>query len=462
MTAEFNAEDIIDICGARLAQGLMPDGAGQICTDTRALQEGQWYLALSGETFDGHDFLGDAFAAGAVGAIVGERSSYPIGNSTFPLLAVQDSLDAFHDLARNWRRRINPKVIGVTGSSGKTTTKEMCASVFGAALRCHKSKANENNEFGVPKTLLNMPYDTQVAIVEMAMRGLGQIDQLARCAAPDVGIITNAGSAHLELLGSLENIARAKCELLKHLRGGGVAIIGRQTPELMKVLPEFWQGRTHLFDDSSVTVTGITDIGTQFKVKGLESTFEVRAHGEPLLQDAWCVVMAAHELGVDEQLIVRGLRQFEVVGGRGNRMVGREGSLLIDESYNGNPDSVKASVAGILADTACPQKKRIVVVGELAELGPQGPELHRELGQWLKDKSLHALITVGHLARNIAEGAQGAGFDVIPCADQNEAETELVRRLDSDACILIKGSRRAALDKLVARIATSRPLEKEH
>lgn len=462
MTAEFTAEDIIDICGGRLAQGLMPDGAGEVSTDTRAVREGQWYLALAGGTFDGHDFLGDAFSAGAMGAIVSERSSYAIANSTFPLMAVPDSLTAYHDLARNWRRRINPKVIGVTGSSGKTTTKEMCAAVFGAALRCHKSRQNENNEFGVPKTLLSMPEDTQVAVIEMAMRGLGQIDQLARCAAPDVGIITNAGSAHLELLGSLENIARAKCELLKNLRGGGVAIIGRQSPELMKVLPEFWQGRTHIFDDSSVTTVGVTDVGTQFKVKQLESTFEVRAHGEPLLQDAWCVIIAAYEMGVDEALIARGLRMFEPVGGRGNRMIGRNGSLVIDESYNGNPDSVKASVSGILADTACPQKKRIVVVGELAELGPQGPELHRELGNWLKDKSLSALITVGHLARNIAEGAQGAKFDVVPCSDQAEAEVELNRRLDSDACILIKGSRRAALDRLVARLANDAVVESEH
>jgi UDP-N-acetylmuramoyl-tripeptide--D-alanyl-D-alanine ligase len=462
MTAEFTAEDIIDICGGRLAQGLMPDGAGQISTDTRAVQEGQWYLALAGETFDGHDFLGDAFSGGAMGAIVSERTSYPIGNSTFPLMAVQDSLTAYHDLARNWRRRINPKVVGVSGSSGKTTTKEMCAAVFGAALRCHKSRHNENNEFGVPKTLLSMPDDTQVAVIEMAMRGLGQIDQLARCAAPDVGIITNAGSAHLELLGSLENIARAKCELLKNLRGGGVAIIGRQSPELMQVLPEFWQGRTHAFDESSVTVIGVTETGTRFKVKQLESTFEVRAHGEPLLQDAWCVIIAAYELGVDEQLIARGLRMFEAVGGRGNRMIGRNGSLVIDESYNGNPDSVKASVSGILSDTACPHKKRIVVVGELAELGPQGPELHRELGSWLKDKSLSALITVGHLARNIAEGAQGATFEVIPCSDQAEAEAELNRRLDSDACILIKGSRRAALDRLVSRLAAEAVVESEH
>ena len=462
MTADFTAEDVIDICGARLAQGLMPDGAGAISTDTRAVKEGEWYLALAGETFDGHDFLGDAFSSGAMGAIVSERSSYPIGSSTFPLLAVQDSLQAYHDLARNWRRRINPKLIGITGSSGKTTTKEMCAAVFGAAWRCHKSKANENNEFGVPKTLLSMPEDTQAAIIEMAMRGLGQIDQLARCAVPDVGIITNAGSAHLELLGTLENIARAKCELLKNLRGGGVAIIGRQSPELMKVLPEFWQGRTHIFDETCVTVTGVTETGTQFKVKGLDTVFEVRAHGEPLLQDAWCVITAAYELGTDEQLIARGLRMFAAVGGRGNRLTGRNGSLVIDESYNGNPDSVKASISGILADTACPQKKKIVVVGELAELGPQGPELHRELGAWMKDKSLTVLITVGHLARNIAEGAQGAKFDVIPCSDQNEAESELIRYLDDNACILIKGSRRAALDKLVARLSTQQTVEREH
>ena len=160
MVARFSAEEVLDIAEGRLGQGLMPDGAGRICTDTRTIEPGDWYLALSGERFDGHDFLGDAFSKGACGAIVAERPGYAIGSQTFPLMVVDDTLEAYHELASAWREKVNPLVVGITGSSGKTTTKEMTASAFSAARKIHKSQANENNEFGLPKTILSMPPDT--------------------------------------------------------------------------------------------------------------------------------------------------------------------------------------------------------------------------------------------------------------------------------------------------------------
>ena len=459
MTAKFTGEEIAEITSGRLAAGMMNDDEpGAICTDTRAIKEGDWYLALVGEKFDGHDFLGAAFAAGAVGAIVAERPGYAIGNKTFPLIAVDDTLEAYHALARNWRKRINPFVIGVTGSSGKTTTKEMCASVFAATMRCHKSAANENNEIGVPRTILSMPDDTQVLIIEMAMRGLGQIDQLARCALPEAAIITNAGTAHLELLGSTENIAKAKAEILKYLNEKrGFGVIGHPSDALLAAAEAAFNGRISVCGEYDINVTAVTSEHTTFSVSGSDYQFDLKAHGRPLLEDAWCVITVAREKGLPDTVIAEGLRTFAPVGGRGNRLTSVTGALILDETYNGNPDSVKASVGALMDPLAFPHQSKLVVLGELAELGPTEAELHRELGMWLRDKGITTLITVGPLARHIAEGAQGAVYEVLPCSDQSEAEQELRKRLRSDSCVLIKGSHRANLDKMVANLVANAP-----
>ncbi len=459
MTALYSGEEILEVCKGRLASGMMPEDAGAIISDSRILAEGDWYIAFSGEKFDGHDFLGDAFSAGALGAIVEERQNYPIGNKEFPLISVDDTLAAYHMLGRNWRRRISPRVIGITGSSGKTTTKEMAAAVFSEFRRCHYSLKNENNEFGVPKTLLSMPDDTQVAIIEMAMRGLGQIDQLAKCSCPDIGIITNAGTAHIELLGSRENIAIAKCELLENLhKERGVGILGSDDPVLLERACAVFSGKLLVFSENEIENVSANEECTRFSLKGSGQLYEVRAHGMPLLSDAWCVIKAALELGLSETEIASGLAQFKAVGGRGNKIKTASGVLVIDETYNANPESVKAAVEALSDANAYPQKKKFLVLGDLLELGVQGPALLEELGAYLERMPLNLLITVGNLARHIYAGAQSAKFEVLHCQDMQLAEKELKARMDGDTCILVKGSRGARLDKLVDMLL-SQPLE---
>ena len=453
MTAVFSGEEILLICNARLASGLMPDDAGKLVSDTRLLAEGDWYIAFAGDTFDGHDFLGDAFAAGALGAVVVERQNYPIGSQSFPLIAVEDTLEAYHALARNWRRRIGPKLVGVTGSSGKTTTKEMCAAIFCKSRRCHYSAKNENNEFGVPKTLLSMPDDTQVAVIEMAMRGLGQIDQLAKCTLTDVAIITNAGTAHIELLGSKENIAKAKCELLENMKPEkGVAILGSNDEHLVKQARSVFSGKMHIFSEDLIEMDSVDPEASRFRIKGSDKIFEVKAHGMPLISDAWCAIIAARELGLQDDEIAEGLKFFKTIGGRGTKMTTANGALVIDESYNANPESVRAAVLALNDANAYTQSKKYVVLGDLLELGAQGPALLEELGAWLKDQNLFMLITVGSLARHIYAGASSAKFEVMHCQDMQIAEDELRKRMDDDSCVLIKGSRGARLDKLVGAL----------
>ncbi len=458
MPATFDAKQILDLTEGRLAQGMLPEGSGRISTDTRSLDEGDWYLALPGEKFDGHDFLGDAFARGARGTIVAERPSYPIGSQTFPLLAVRDPVAAYQALARSWRKRVNPRVIGITGSSGKTTTKEMCAAVFAAGFRTHKSQANENNEIGVPKTILAMPVDTQVLVVEMAMRARGEIAALAATALPDLGIITNVGVAHLGPLRSIENIIAAKCELLAALSTeNGVAIIGKPADDLLAHARTVFKGKMLVFDPAGLREIEVTPEHTVFELdspaggqKG--SRFVVRAHGLAQLQDAWCAIMAGRQSALDDETIAAGLSSYQTVTGRGNRLVSEFGAVIVDEAYNGNPESVRASVLSFVDSRVFPQPNKYVVLGELAELGEQSRELHRDLGKWLSGINLTALITVGPVARDIADGAAQAKFEVVSCRDQQEAEQVLRSRLSHDSSVLIKGSHCAALDKLVARL----------
>lgn len=458
MTAVFNAEEILAITEGRLCRGLMPAEAGFICTDTRHISNDSWYLALVGARFDGHDFLGDAFAAGAIGAIVEERGQYALGNQQFPLISVESTLSAYQRLARNWRKRINPQVVAITGSSGKTTTKELCAFVLSQKYRCHFSQANENNEIGVPKTLLAMPADTQICIVEMGMRGLNQIAPLAACSLPDLGIITNAGVAHIELLGSQENIARAKCELLANMdEKKSVAMIGNPSAVLMSAVSEVFEGKVLACTEDELDVVSVSPELTSFRIQGSAQLFAVPLHGRPLLEDAWCVIKAAQLLGMADQDIAAGLLDFVPLKGRGIKHLTAGGACIIDETYNANPDSVRASVEGLLETAAGASQRKIVVLGDMAELGEQTTGLMRELGCWLSGKNIEKLVTVGMVARLILDGMVKAkpSFEVVACNNLDQAAACLLPELQAGTAILIKGSRSAGLERLVIELTAA-------
>lgn len=304
-----------------------------------------------------------------------------------------------------------------------------------------------------------MPDDTQVLIIEMAMRGLRQIDQLAATALPDIAIIVNAGVAHLGVLDSVENIVQAKCELFEHLDAGkGLAIVGNPTPLLMSRAAEVFKGKTLTFETRSVRELEVTPELTVFELHsdddGPPSKFSMKAHGLSHLQDAWCAIAAARSCGLDDDTIARGLAAYNPVSGRGNKLRMANGALVVDEAYNGNPDSVRSSVATFADSRIYPQTEKLVVLGELAELGADTSKLHRDLGEWLRNKELSVLITVGPVARYIAEGAQGARFEIIACKDRQEAEQILRKRMSSCSSVLVKASHSARLDLLVAELVS--------
>lgn len=454
-TARFSIDDILELTGGKLETSLPYDDISDlyagISTDTRSIESGDIYLPLKGETFDGHNFVDNAIESGAAGCIVANSFEGKPSDDSF-FVRVEDTLIAYHALATGWRGKIDPMIVAVTGSSGKTTTKEMCAAVFNASRRMHKSSANENNEFGVPKTILAMPADTEVLVLEMAMRGIGQIELLAQTSKPNVGIITYAGTAHIELLGSEENIAIAKCELLKHLFEGGVAIIGAPSQLLMKCARDVYDGELLTFEASNIKDEKVSKEGTRFHIGDEPTEYFVRSHGVHHIQDAWCAIMAGLQCGLSPDEVAEGLAEYSQVKGRGNVLTTADGAIIVDESYNANPDSVKCAVDGVIDKRAFPQSKKIVVLGEMAELGAVSEELHKELGSWMKGKPISLLVTVGDKAAKIGEAASGATFSIRSCKDIAEAFDTVVNEMTNDSCVMVKGSNCARLYDLVDQL----------
>jgi len=450
------AETELVLTGGASAPGFL----APVVTDTRKVEAQDFYLALKGERFDGHRFVMEAAKRGASLAIV-EKSQIEavrqeIGSTALALLVVPDTLQFYQAIALHARRRHKPFVIGITGSSGKTTTKEMVGCVFSASGKgVHKSLANQNNEIGVPLTILSMPEETSYLILEMGMRGLGQIDELARVGEPDLGIITGVGTTHIELLGSKENIARAKCELYANLeKRGGIAICGELSDLVRNACTEVFSGRVYDFDSDKVEITAVTSSGTEFslKINDHSERFFVKAHGSYLVRDAWCAVKAGILAGLSVAQIKEGLACWSTVEGRGNVIEAANGLTIVDESYNANPDSVRCAVDAILTSSNFQNKRKFVVLAKMAELGDYTDPLHLELGQWLRDKAVDFLFTVGAEASLIAKGASGAMFKIFACADKAEAFDRLRSLLAPGDCVMIKGSHSTNLDELVLKL----------
>lgn len=299
MVAQFTAEEIVELTGARLAQGMMPDDElGGISSDTRTLQEGDWYLALSGgEHFDGHEFLGDAFAAGALGCIVEERGHYPIASTQFPLLAVDNTYEAFQQLARNWRRRLNPRVVAVSGSPHeRSLVVDVCTTLLQEQFNL------VTHDEGTVESLLScevgLPEGVQLLIAKVCPRELAQAELLGRALCPTIVVLTEQGFEHLRAAN--ENaIARAECDLLAHLeKVRGVGIVTKRSRDLLTRIKYHFPERVLLMDEGAVNVARSDSSGTFFEFAGSSELF--RFGIECSAEDAWSIVAVCRQLGLSD------------------------------------------------------------------------------------------------------------------------------------------------------------------
>lgn len=413
----------------------------QISTDTRSLKPGDLFLALRGENFDGHRFIPQAVAQGAV-AIMGEEK-VTLADPGVPQLVVSDSLQAYQQIAHGWRKQLTLPVIGVTGSVGKTTTKELMAAVLSLSGKVHKTAANYNNEIGVPKTLLEMTPDHDYAIIEMAMRGPGEIALLAEIAEPTIGVITNVGTAHIGRLGSEEAIAAAKCELLAAMPQTSQAVLNADNELLMATAAKVWSGQCVTYGLERGDIQGQILKGDILQVGKMR--FPLPLAGRHNASNYLAALTVAQILGLDWQPLTQGLT-VNLPGGRARRYAVSNDILLLDETYNAGLESMLAALQ-LLKET--PGKRRIAVLGAMKELGERSPEFHRRVGERAGQLGLDYLFVLGNdpEAISIAEGAQNLSWQISPTPE--DLVQHLQHFLKKGDRVLFKASNSIGLGQVV-------------
>jgi UDP-N-acetylmuramoyl-tripeptide--D-alanyl-D-alanine ligase len=404
--------------GARI-EGAVPDGVTGISIDTRTLEPGDLFFAIKGDANDGHDYVAQAFAAGAAACVVDEAHADAL-MAQGSLYVVKDVLKSMEDLGRAARARTEARVIAVTGSVGKTSTKEALRLALTTGGSVHASVASYNNHWGVPLTLARMPKTTRFAVAEIGMNHAGEITPLTAMVRPHVAIITTVAPVHLEFFPSVEAIADAKAEIFSGLEEGGVAIINRDSPYFERLRDAARRSPAGLIatfglDETADArlidfVPGADHSDIKARICGREISFRLGAPGRHLAENALAILLAAHAVGADLDLIAGALAFFQAQKGRGQRLeiATATGTFtLIDESYNANPASMRAALA--LAGTLKPgpQGNRIAILGDMLELGEQAAALHAALAQDILDHKIDIVFAAGPLMRALADALNG-------------------------------------------------------
>ena len=423
-----------------------------VCTDSRKITPGCLFLPWVGEKFDGHDFIDAALEAGAAGCLCAKLPQNIRSDKFY--IKVNDTRLALRALASAYRDRFDIPVVQITGSVGKTTTKEMVAAVLGARYKVLKTEGNFNNDIGTPLTLLNLSDEHEAAVIETGMNHFGEIEYLGAMVRPDVAVISNIGDAHIEYLGSREGILQAKCEIFEHLKEGGIAVLNGDDSLLDTVNIPFKTVRCGQGDDSQVRVTEIADHG----VEGITCTVEteketydltIPAPGEHMVYSASIAVAVGEALGLDREEIIRGVAAYEPTGSRMRVVRLPEGRILLDDCYNANPQSVTAALE-VLAKTDC--DCRVAVLGDMGELGDLTDQAHYNMGALAAMLGIDCVVAIGEKAARIADGAVLSSGDVLHFATKEEAIDTLKELLGPGTVMLVKASHSMQFGVLVRRL----------
>lgn len=449
--------------GGMLLHGRPDALVDSVVTDSRAARPGSLFVALTGQRFDGHDFVAEAFAKGAAAAMVRAGAALP---APLPdgagIIQVSDTLEGLQRLAAAQRKRLRARVIGVTGSVGKTTTKDMIAAIARTRGRVAATRGNFNNEIGLPLTVLDADATTDTLVVEMGMRAPGEIRALARVARPHVGVVTNVGPVHLERLGSLENIALAKQELIEELPSDGVAVLNGDDG-LVRGMAARAPGAVLFFgfgvdnDVRAEDVEPLGERGTRFTLyfRNVRLPVSLPVPGRHHVVNALAAAAAAFACGWEAADVVAGLaavdRQRSAM--RTELMVTPEGIRLINDAYNASPASMAAALELL---TSLPGRRKVAVLGDMLELGPLADPAHAEVGEDVARRGVQLLIAVGRYAARMAEAARRAGMPgdaVRVCRDADEAADVVERCVAPGDVVLIKASRGLRLERVAHRLA---------
>ena len=422
-----------------------------VVTDSRAVVPGSVFVCIKGERVDGHSFARGALAAGAAGVL----AQHPIeGVPPARCVLVEDPLDALIQMGANYRELFSPLLVGVTGSVGKTTTKEFCDAVFSAFGRTLKTEGNQNNEIGMPNTLFRLEESTQYAVIEMGMQGLGEIEKLTHAARPRGAIITCIGRSHLEQLGTRENILCAKLEICAGMPAGAPLVVNGDDDYLPDA-PVRSDLRKFLFaienDAADVRAEGLVSApeGCDFTIIDRQNgsfPAHIPAMGRHSVYDALAAYTLATRLGLDAATAAAALSNFETAGRR-QHVVCHGGVTVIEDCYNANPDSMRAALLTLRDYPA--EGRRIAVLGDMFELGAITAAAHEEAGEEVAACGVNWLLTVGEASEGTHQAAARQGVEAIHCADKAEAARLLVQRCCPGDVVLVKASHGMAFEKIL-------------
>jgi UDP-N-acetylmuramoyl-tripeptide--D-alanyl-D-alanine ligase len=458
MSVSFLARDVVDWTGGELLQGRESTRFDGVSIDSRTISPGQLFVAIQGPTHDGHLFVEGALSAGAAGLLVERGRPLSAAARTAPLvIAVDDTTRSLGALAAGHRRGFEGPLVAITGSNGKTTTKEMCAAILSESGSCLKNRGNLNNEFGLPLTLLERDADHRALVVELGTNHRGEIASLAAIARPNVGVVTNVGTAHIEFLGSRDEIAAEKGDLIASLDEQAIAVLNADDHRVM-AQAERTRARILRFGqhaEAEVRAERITSLGERgFAFDLVTETDQVPVHvaglGEPTVWNALAASAAALAAGAPLLSVSQGLARYKPMSGRMERVSLPRNIILINDTYNANPQSMEVALRSL---TELKGKSRgVAVLGDMGELGSSAGAAHRATGALVAELGLDFLFALGEFAAEIAEGATQAGMKpdrVHVGTTHEETSDELRQILQGDDWVLVKGSRSMQMERVV-------------
>ena len=470
---KMSMSQIAKICGCPVTMiGTdAPTDFDSICTDSREAGEYSLFLALRGEKVDGHSYILNALGNGCT-CVLCEYLPDSLKNRglCFSALIVPDVVKALGAIAKVYGRHTGQKKVAVTGSVGKTTTKEMIASVLAEQYHVHKTEGNHNSTLGMPLSLLAADKSTQVSVLEMGMSGLGEIDFMSRVAEPDIAVITNIGSSHLEMLGSRENICSAKMEIVHGMHPDGKLILNGDEPLLCLMKgssyhPIYVSVSSREADYRAMNIR-YTSHGTVFDMiynRRVATNVEIPVLGEHHVYNALLAWAVGVEMGVSEDAIRRGLKHFHNTGMR-QRVIEWEGVTILEDCYNASPESMRAALR--VLDAMISQVgsgRKIALLGDMKDLGPDSADMHRAVGAMAADTDLDLLITYGDLAVDIALEAvmHGVPREKVIVMPESKGKTETARVLRAHLrrgdCLLVKASRAMAMEDILTLLKQGKP-----
>jgi len=424
-----------------------------VSIDSRKIEQGNLFVPFKGDHSDGHRFVKDAIKMGAAAALW--QKDVPNPPTDLPILVVDDTLIALQELARSYRNELNVKVIGITGSNGKTTVKDMTANLLALQYKVQKTEGNYNNHLGLPLTILSLEEDTEIAILEMGMSGKGEIEFLSKLARPHAALITNIGEAHLQDLGSREGIAEAKLEIIQGLEEDGLIIYFGDELLLKDSLSQY-KGSAEIQTFGRNSQNDLYPIemnsgqkGSTFKINASEIEWNLPVLGTHNILNALCAMLAARYFQIPYEKMNEGFSSLKLTKMRMELVEGKSGEKIINDAYNASPTSMKVAID--LISNLPDYERKILVLGDMLELGAKEKEFHYEMGKCIDPQKVSFIFTLGNLGSQIAEGAKTVfpTDRVFSFNEKHDLTEELKKYTNTNTMILVKASRGMKLEEVV-------------